>query len=53
MSDVVKLLRVLIHRLGWYLMGLPVDDKNPYRGWRWLRYQLGRWLCQLGRQNRV
>lgn len=44
-SDLVRLARALMHRLGWYLMGLPVDDQNPYRGWRWLRYRLGVWLC--------
>jgi hypothetical protein len=50
-SDFARLTRALMHRLGWYLMGLPVDDQNPYRGWRWARYQLGRWLCHMSRRR--
>lgn len=50
MSDFSRLTRTLMHRLGWYLKGLPVDDQNPYRGWRWARYRLGTWLCQMSKQ---
>jgi hypothetical protein len=42
-----RVARALLYRLGWYLRGLPVDDENPYGGWRWLRYRLGTWLCEV------